>query len=32
MTVLKCRHVDRQCQVSMKLARLQMEKLLKSGS
>ncbi len=32
MTVLKCRHVDRQCQVSLKLARAQMEKLPKSGS
>jgi thiol-disulfide isomerase/thioredoxin len=32
MTVLKCRQVDRACQVSMKMARTQMEKLPKSGS
>jgi len=32
LTVMKCRQVDRACQVSMKMARTQMEKLLKSGS
>jgi len=32
LTVLKCRQVDRACQVSLKLAREQMEKLLKSGA
>ena len=32
LTVLKCRQVDRACQVSLKLARTQMEKLLKSGA
>jgi len=32
LTVLKCRQVDRACQVSMKLARAQMAKLPKSGS
>ena len=32
LTVLKCRQVDRACQVSLKLARGQMEKLLKPGA
>ena len=32
LTVLKCRQVDRACQVSLKLARAQMGKLPKSGS
>jgi hypothetical protein len=31
-TLLKCRQVDRACQVSLKLAREQMGKLPKSGS
>jgi thiol-disulfide isomerase/thioredoxin len=30
-TVLKCRHVDRACRVSLKIAQAQMEKVLKSG-
>ena len=32
LTLLKCRQVDRACQVSLKLARTQMEKPPKSGS
>jgi len=32
LTLLKCRQVDRACQVSLKLAREQMEKLLKPGA
>jgi thiol-disulfide isomerase/thioredoxin len=32
LTVLKCRQVDRACQVSLKLARVQMEKLAKPGA
>jgi thiol-disulfide isomerase/thioredoxin len=31
LTLLKCRQVDRACQVSLKLAKEQMEKVLKSG-
>ena len=31
LTLLKCRQVDRACQVSLKLAQEQMEKILKSG-
>jgi len=30
-TLLKCRQVDRACQISLKLAQQQMEKILKSG-
>jgi len=32
LTLLKCRQVDRACQISLKLAREQMEKILKSGA
>ena len=32
LTLLKCRQVDRACQVSLKLARVQMEKLAKPGA
>jgi cytochrome c biogenesis protein CcmG, thiol:disulfide interchange protein DsbE len=32
LTVMKCRQVDRACQVSLKLAREQMQKLPKSGA